>query len=194
MLPLFGRQLFLDVPTTFAPLDKGPVTPDYVLGPGDEVLLRAWNGINFNLREHISRDGNLFLPHLGDLPVAGLKFSELQPFLSAHISEEFHKVDLSVSMGQLRSIQVLVVGRARRPGSFTVSSMSTLVNVLFASGGPLPTGSMRKIELRRNGKLVTTLDLYQLLANGDESKDAPLLSGDVIFIRRLDQPSLWQEA
>ena len=182
MLPLFGRQLFLDVPTTFAPLDKGPVTPDYVLGPGDEILLRAWNGINFNLREHISRDGNLFLPHLGDLPVAGLKFSELQPFLSAHIDEEFHKVDLSVSMGQLRSIQVLVVGRARRPGSFTVSSMSTLVNVLFASGGPLPTGSMRKIELRRNGKLVTTLDLYQLLANGDESKDAPLLSGDVIFI------------
>ena len=91
MLPLFGRQLFLDVPTTFAPLDKGPVTPDYVLGPGDEVLLRAWNGINFNLREHISRDGNLFLPHLGDLPVAGLKFSELQPFLTAHIGEEFHK-------------------------------------------------------------------------------------------------------
>ncbi len=182
MLPLFGRQLFLDVPTTFAPLDKGPVTPDYVLGPGDEVLLRAWGSINFNLREHISRDGNLFLPHFGELRVAGLKFSELQPFLSARIGEEFRKVDLSVSMGQLRSIQVLVVGRARRPGSYTVSSMSTLVNVLFASGGPLPTGSMRKIELRRNGKLVTTLDLYQLLANGDESKDAPLLSGDVIFI------------
>lgn len=182
MLPLFGRQLFLDVPTTFAPLDRGPVTPDYVLGPGDEVLLRAWGSINFNLREHVSRDGNLFLPHFGELRVAGLKFSELQPFLSSRIGEEFRKFDLSVSMGQLRSIQVLVVGRARRPGSYTVSSMSTLVNVLFASGGPLPTGSMRRIELRREGKIVTTLDLYQLLANGDESKDAPLLSGDVIFI------------
>ena len=182
MLPIFGRQLFLDVPTTFAPLDKGPVTPEYVLGPGDEILLHSWGSLTFNLREHIDRDGNLYLPHFGEVRVAGMKFSELQPFLTARIGEEFRKFDLSVSMGQLRSIQVLVVGRARRPGTYTVSSLSTLVNVLFASGGPIPTGSMRRIELRRGGKLVTTLDLYQLLANGDESKDASLLSGDVIFI------------
>jgi polysaccharide export outer membrane protein len=182
LLPIFGSQLFLNVPTTFAPLDKGPVTPDYVLGPGDELLLHAWGSLSFNLREHIDRDGNLYLPHFGEVRIAGLKYSELNQFLTARIGQEFRKFELSVSLGQLRSIQVLVVGRARRPGSYTVSSLSTLVNVLFASGGPASTGSMRSIELRRGGKTITTLDLYQLLAEGNESKDAPLLPGDVIYI------------
>lgn len=182
MLPLFGRRLFLDVPTTFAPTNRGPVPPEYTVGPGDELLMHAWGSVNFNIREHVDRDGNIYLPHFGELRVAGMKFSDIQPLIAGRIGEEFRKFDLSVSMGQLRSIQVLVVGRARRPGSYTVSSLSTLVNVIFASGGPLPSGSMRRIELRRGGKTVTTLDLYQLLAEGDESKDAPLLSGDVIFI------------
>jgi len=182
MLPLFGRQLFLTVPSTFAPLDKGPVTPDYVVGPGDELLLRAWGSVSFNVRERIDRDGNIFLPHFGELRIAGLKSSELNQFLNARIGQEYRKFDLSVTLGDLRSIQVLVVGRARRPGSYTVGSLSTLVNVLFASGGPSAAGSMRRIELRRDGKLVTTLDLYQILTEGDESKDAHLLSGDVIYI------------
>jgi polysaccharide export outer membrane protein len=182
MLPIFGSQLFLDVPSTFAPLDRGPVTPDYVLGPGDELLLRAWGSVTFNVRQTIDRDGNIYLPHFGELRVAGMKSSELNQALTARVGQEYRKFDLSVSLGQLRSIQVLVVGRARRPGSYTVSSLSTLVNVLFASGGPSATGSMRDIQLRRSGKTVTTIDLYQLLADGDESKDAPLLPGDVIYI------------
>lgn len=182
LLPLFGSQLFLDVPSTFAPLDKGPVTPDYVLGPGDELLMRAWGSVTFSLREVIDRDGNIYLPHFGELRVAGLRSSEINQALTTRIGQEYRKFDLSVSLGQLRSIQVLVVGRARRPGSYTISSLSTLVNVLFASGGPSSTGSMRDIQLRRGGKTVTTLDLYQLLAEGDESKDAPLLPGDVIYI------------
>ncbi len=182
MLPLFGSQLFLTVPSTFAPLDKGPVTPDYVTGPGDELLIRAWGSVSFNVRERIDRDGNIFLPHFGELRVAGLKSSELNPFLTARIGQDFRKFDISVTLGDLRSIQVLVVGRARRPGSYTVGSLSTLVNGLFASGGPSSTGSMRDIELRRGGKTVTTVDLYQILTEGDESKDAHLLSGDVIYI------------
>jgi polysaccharide export outer membrane protein len=182
LLPVFGSQLFLDVPTTFAPLDKGPVTQDYVIGPGDELLLRAWGSLTFNLRERVDRDGEIFLPHFGELRVAGLKSSELTPFLTTRIGQEFRKFELSATLGQLRSIQVLVVGRARRPGSYTVSSLSTLVNVLFACGGPASTGSMREIELRRGGKTITTLDLYQLIAEGNESKDAPLLPGDVIYI------------
>ncbi|HEX3470635.1 MAG TPA: SLBB domain-containing protein [Silvibacterium sp.] len=182
MLPLFGSQLFLTVPSTFAPLDKGPVTPDYVVGPGDELLLRAWGSVSFNVRERIDRDGNIFLPHFGELHIAGLKSPELDPFLTARIGQEFRNFDLSVTLGDLRSIQVLVVGRARRPGSYTVGSMSTLVNVLFASGGPSSAGSMRGIELRRGGKVVTTLDLYQILTDGDESRDEHLLPGDVIYI------------
>jgi protein involved in polysaccharide export with SLBB domain len=182
MLPLFGSQLFLSVPSTFAPLDKGPVTSNYVVGPGDELLIRAWGSISLNLQERVDRDGSIALPHFGTVRVAGLKASELNSVLTARIGQEFRKFDLSVSLGQLRSIQVLVVGRARRPGSYTVSSLSTLVNVLFASGGPSSAGSMRGIELRRNGNVVTTLDLYRILTEGDESGDAPLLSGDVIYI------------
>jgi polysaccharide biosynthesis/export protein len=182
MLPLFGSQLFLTVPSTFAPLNKGPVTRDYVVGPGDELLLRAWGGINFNLRERIDRDGNIFLPHFGELRVAGLKSSELNQFLTTRISQEFRKFDLQVTLGDLRSIQVLVVGRARRPGSYTVGSLSTLVDVLFASGGPSSSGSMRDIELRRDGKVITTVDLYKILTEGDNSTDLHLLPGDVIYI------------
>jgi protein involved in polysaccharide export with SLBB domain len=182
VLPNFGSQLFLTVPSTFAPLNKGPVPPDYVVGPGDELLLRAWGSLSFNVRERIDRDGNIYLPHFGELRVAGLKSSELNSVLTERIGQEFRKFELSVSLGDLRSIQVLVVGRARRPGSYTIGSMSTLVDVLFASGGPSSTGSMRKIELRRNGKTITTVDLYQVLAEGDGSKDAHLLSGDVIYI------------
>ena len=182
MLPLFGSQLFLTVPSTFAPLNKGPVTPDYVVGPGDELLLRAWGSLSFNVRERIDRDGNIYLPHFGELRVAGLKASELNAFLTSRVGQEFRKFEISVTLGDLRSIQVLVVGRARRPGSYTVGSMSTLVDVLFASGGPSSTGSMRRIELRRGGKIVTTIDLYQILTEGDESTDTHLLSGDVIYI------------
>jgi protein involved in polysaccharide export with SLBB domain len=182
LLPLYGSQLFLDVPTTFAPLDRGPVTPSYVIGPGDELALHAWGSVTFNLREPVDRDGNIYLPHFGELRVAGLKASELDQALTARIGQEFKKFELSATLGRLRSIQVLVVGRARRPGSYTVSSLSTLVNVLFASGGPSSSGSMRAIQLKRDGKIVTTLDLYQLVAEGDESKDASLLPGDVIYV------------
>ena len=98
------------------------------------------------------------------------------------IARVFKNFELNVTMGQLRSIQVFVVGQIRRPGSYTVSSLSTLVNALFASGGPSKRGSMRRIVLKRQGKEVTTFDLYDLLANGDKSKDAQLLPGDVIYV------------
>jgi protein involved in polysaccharide export with SLBB domain len=182
MLPIFGSSLFLDVPTTFAPLDRGPVTPDYVLGPGDELQVRAWGGVTLNVRAPIDRNGNLFLPGIGVVRLAGLRFADLNGFLSQRIGEQYRKFELSVSLGQLRSIDVLVVGRARRPGAYTVSSLSTLVNVVFECGGPAPGGSMRAIELRRNGKTVTTLDLYRILTEGDQSQDAQLLGGDTIYI------------
>jgi polysaccharide export outer membrane protein len=182
MLPIFGSELFLDVPTTFAPLDRGPVPPEYVLGPGDEVQVRAWGGVTLNVHAPIDRNGNLYLQGIGTVRVAGLKFADLDGFLSRRIGEQYRKFELTVSLGQLRSIDVLVVGRARRPGAYTVSSLSTLVNVVFECGGPAPGGSMRAIELRRSGKTVTTLDLYRILTEGDQSQDAPLLDGDTIYI------------
>ena len=121
--------------------------------------------------------GDIYIPQVGNIEVAGLHFQQLDGYLRHQLGRVFRNFDLSVNMGQLRSIQIYVVGNARQPGSYTVSSLSTLVNALFFSGGPSEQGSMRRIELRRNGKVVTTFDLYDLLIYGDKSHDAPLLPG-----------------
>jgi len=186
-LPIFGQNLFRHVPTTFAPLDRVPVTPDYLIGPGDELLVRAWGAIDINYRAVVDRTGSIYLPKVGAIIVAGLRYDQLNDFLKTAIGRIFKNFELNVTMGQLRSIQVFVVGQVRRPGSYTVSSLSTLVNTLFASGGPSKRGSMRHIQLKRAGKDVTTFDLYDLMVRGDKSKDAQLLPGDVIYVPPVGQ-------
>jgi protein involved in polysaccharide export with SLBB domain len=181
-LPLFGHNLFGPLPSTFAPVDRVPVPADYVIGPGDEILLRAWGQLDMNYRASVDRNGQIHIPKVGSLNVAGLTYRQLPGFLQNAIGRVFRNFELNVSLGELRSIQVFVVGHARRPGSYTVSSLSTLVNALFASGGPSATGSMRRIQLKRHDQVVTEFDLYDLLARGDKSKDARLMPGDVIYI------------
>ncbi|MEK7877897.1 MAG: SLBB domain-containing protein, partial [Pseudomonadota bacterium] len=181
-LPLFGYDLFTGVPTTFAPVDRVPVTPGYVIGPGDEVVIRVWGQVDIDYRAVVDRNGAINIPRVGTFNVAGLRYQDLEAHLKASIGRIFRNFELNVTLGALRSIQVFVVGNARRPGSYTVSSLSTLVNTLFASGGPSVSGSMRHIQLKRSDKVVTEFDLYDLLLKGDKSKDVPLLSGDVIYI------------
>jgi len=181
-LPVYGRQMFDEVPTTFAPLENVPVPADYVLGPGDELLIRAWGKVELNSRVTVDRTGQINLPRVGTLTVADLRFGQLAGFLRAAIGGIFKDFELNVALGQLRSIQVFVLGDARQPGAYTVSSLSTLVDALFASGGPSATGTMRHIELRREGRTVSDLDLYDLMEKGDKSHDVKLLPGDVIFI------------
>jgi len=181
-LPIFGHALFRTVPSTFAPLDRVPVTPDYLIGPGDELLIRVWGQVDVNYRAVVDRNGAIYVPKVGAISVAGTRYDQLHSAIQSAIGRVFKNFELNVTMGQLRSIQVFVVGQIRRPGSYTVSSLSTLVNALFASGGPSKRGSMRNIILKREGKAVTSFDLYDLLANGDKSKDAQLLAGDVIYI------------
>jgi protein involved in polysaccharide export with SLBB domain len=181
-LPMYGYSLFDRVPSTFAPLDRVPVTADYVIGPGDELLIRAWGQIDLDAKVIVDRKGEVYLPKIGILSVAGLKYQQLQNYCKAAVGRVFRNFDLSVSLGQLRSIQVYVVGQARRPGSYTVGSLSTLVNTLFASGGPSGSGSMRHIQLKRQDTLISDFDFYDLLLKGDKSKDAQLLPGDVIYI------------
>jgi polysaccharide biosynthesis/export protein len=182
ILPIFGAALFERVPTTFAPIERVPVTADYVIGPGDEIVLRVWGQVNLNLELVVDRAGAVYIPQAGNVTVSGVQFKQLPAFLRSDLGRVFRNFDLSVSMGQLRSIQVFVIGQARRPGTYTVSSLSTLVNALFASGGPTAQGSMRRIQLKRGDKVVSEIDLYDLLLKGDKSKDARLLPGDVVFI------------
>jgi len=181
-LPIYGARLFGPVPSTFAPLDMAPVPADYVIGPNDELRIRVWGQVNFPANVRVDRSGDIFLPQVGPVHVAGLPFSELDGHLRSAIGRVYHNFDLTVDVGQIRAIQVYVSGEARRPGVYTVSSLSTLVDALFSSGGPSVQGSLRHIQLRRGSKVITDFDLYNLLIDGDKSKDVKLESGDVIFI------------
>jgi len=181
-LAIYGAYLFRNPPSTFAPLNMVPVTPDYVVGPGDELLIQTWGQVTLNSRFIVDRSGSIYIPQVGTLHVAGLKFAQIQDYLKAQMGRVFRNFDLNVNMGQLRSIQVFVVGQAKRPGSYTISSLSTLVTAIFATGGPAPQGSMRHIQLKREGKIIADFDLYDMLQHGDKTKDVQLLPGDVIYI------------
>lgn len=186
-LPMFGFNLFQNVPSTFAPLDRVPVTPDYIVGPGDELLISGWGQVEIDYRATVDRNGAISIPRIGTISVAGVRFQDLEAHIKRSIGRVFTNFDLKVTMGQLRSIQVFIVGHALAPGTYTVSSLSTLVNALFAAGGPSVKGSMRSIQLKRGDKLVTEFDMYDLLLKGDKSKDVRLLPGDVIFIPPMGQ-------
>jgi protein involved in polysaccharide export with SLBB domain len=130
----------------------------------------------------VSRDGILNLPELGPITVAGLPFSEFRQDLNRRVEQMLIGTQVSVTMGQLRTIQVFVLGDANWPGSYVVSSMATISSALYSSGGISEIGSLRRVQLKRNGRVVTTLDLYDLLLRGDTSGDLRLQPGDVIFI------------
>jgi len=182
VLPIYGADLFRQVPSTFAPLDLSPVPPDYRIGPGDELRIHVWGQVNFRADVRVQRSGDIYLPQVGQVHVADLTASALDQHLRDAISRVYKNFDLTADVGQIRAVQVYVAGAAVRPGVYTVSSLSTLVDALFASGGPSVAGSLRGIELRRGGTTITTFDLYDLLIRGDKSKDASVQSGDVIYI------------
>jgi protein involved in polysaccharide export with SLBB domain len=182
VLPIYGANLFRSVPSTFAPLDLVPVPPEYVIGPGDELRIRVWGQVNFRADVRVDRSGEIYVPQIGEVHVAGMPFSALDAHLRSAIGRVYRNFDLTADVGQIRAIQVYLAGEARRPGMYTVSSLSTLVDALFSSGGPSAAGSFRHILLRRAGAEVTDFDLYSLLVRGDKSKDVPLQNGDVIFI------------
>jgi protein involved in polysaccharide export with SLBB domain len=182
ILPIYGANLFSSVPSTFAPLDLTPVPPDYVVGPGDELRIRVWGQVSIQTNVRVDRSGEIFIPQIGPVHVAGMSFSALSEHLRGAVGRVYRNFQLTVDVGQIRAIQVYVSGEARRPGVYTVSSLSTLVDALFASGGPSVQGSMRHVQLRRGSAVVADFDLYDLLLKGDKSKDVKLQSGDVIFI------------
>ena len=182
VLPIYGSNLFQNIPATFAPLETAPVPTNFVIGPDDVLRIRVWGQINFQSNLRVDRTGDIYLPQVGAIHVAGLQFSELDGHLRAAIARVFKNFDLTADVGQIHSIQVYVSGAARRPGVYTVSALSTLVDAIFSSGGPALDGSLRHIELRRNGQVVTDFDLYALLVHGDKKSDAPLQNGDVIYI------------
>jgi len=181
LLPLFGASLF-ENPATYAADSAAPAPSEYVLGPGDEVRIQIWGTVDFAGNQTLDRNGQINLPKIGAINLGGVQVKDLETVLKKQVGTVFNNVSLNASLGKLRGITVYVVGQANQPGTYNLNSLSTLVNALFASGGPNVNGSMRNIELKRGGKTVTTLDLYDFIVKGDKSKDAPLQPGDVIMI------------
>jgi len=179
-VPLYGYNLFDR--SRFPSLTDVPVPANYVVGPGDEIDLKIWGTVDVAMRLPVDRNGQITVPKLGPITVAGTASSELDAHLKKQVSRVFANFELSASIGRLRSMQIFVVGHARNPGAYTVSSLSTLIGALFESGGPSANGSMRAVQLVRSGKIVTTLDLYKFIHAGETSSDARLLPGDVIVV------------
>jgi len=193
----FGYDLFRQPPSTFAPADRipvGPTTvnlcpadripvgPDYVIGPGDELRITIWGNIEGQWTVVVDMDGKITLPKVGTIGVTGLTFGELKTTLNKELSRYYTNFQMNVSMGPLRSMRVYIVGNAAKPGAYTISSLSTLVNSLFEAGGPNKTGSMRDIQVKRNTHTVVRFDMYDFLLKGNKTKDVRLMPEDVIFI------------
>ena len=182
MLPAYGASLFSTQPTSFSPIDHGPAPGDLIVGADDELRIRIWGQVNFSANLRVSREGEIYLPKIGNVHVAGLPFSAISAHLRSAIERVYRNFDMSVDMGEIHSIQIYVTGLARRPGEYTVSALSTLVDAVFMSGGPSAAGSMRHVQLKREGKVVTDFDLYALLVKGDKTGDVQLQPGDVLYI------------
>jgi polysaccharide export outer membrane protein len=178
----FGYDLFQGVPSTFAPVKDIQVPIDYIVGPGDTFNIQLYGGETALYTLTVGRDGRINFPKLGPISVSGMGFDAARAALEHRVAEQMIGTHVSVTMGDLRSIRVFVLGEAEKPGSYTVSGLSTMTNALFVSGGVKTIGSLRNIELRRNGELVSVLDLYDLLLHGNTSGDRQLKPGDVIFI------------
>lgn len=181
-LPRFGYDFFRKAPSTFAPVQDVPVDPNYVLGPGDSLRVLLWGMVQGNWSVAVDRNGNVALPQAGVIGVAGLTFSQAQDAVRKAYERYFANFEINVTMGSLRSITVYVVGQVNRPGAYTVSSFSTLVNALMAAGGPSYAGTLRDIQVKRSNRVIAHFDAYRLLLEGDKSKDIRLMAGDVIFV------------
>jgi len=178
----FGYDLFAGVPTTFSPVTEIPIPVDYVVGPGDTVQVQLYGKENQQYELMIDREGVLQFPGIGPIAITGVRFDELKNDLQQRVKKQMPGVQIHISLGELRSMRIFVLGDVNRPGAYTVSSLSTMTNALFVSGGVRPIGSLRNVQLKRRGKLIQQMDLYDLLLRGDTSADARMQPGDVIFV------------
>lgn len=181
-LATFGHDLFLNAkPTTFSPTENISVPSTYIVNIDDEIILLLWGRINEENHLRVGRDGTINIPRLGPVNVAGLTFSSMKENILSRV-EQIEGVQASVSIGIMRTIGVYIVGEVTAPGFYTISALSSVTNALFSAGGPSKSGSLRNIELLRDGKLITKIDLYDFLINGKDNSSLRLQAGDVIHI------------
>jgi len=178
----YGADLFSGRNSFDAAENNALVPADYIVGPGDELQISLWGSVDADMRVMVDRSGRINIPRVGTIMVSGTRYADLPDLISRRVGQAFRNFQLSVSLGQVRSVRVYVTGYVKRPGAYTVSSLSSVANTLMRSGGPTNAGSMRGIELRRGKELITRYDLYDLLLKGDRSSDRIVQAGDVIHV------------
>lgn len=178
----YGLSLFDSNVSTFAPVDNAPVPSNYVIGPGDSFNVLLYGSENQSLSLTVDREGVLNFPRLGVVSVAGLTFTDAKELIEARVSEQLIGAEVVVSAGRLRAINIFMSGEVNTPGAYSVSALTTVTQALFVAGGVSNIGSLRNIQVRRNGETVAIFDAYKLLLEGDASDDVRLQSGDVLFV------------
>ncbi|KIP77989.1 MULTISPECIES: SLBB domain-containing protein [Vibrio] len=181
-LKRFGLDLFAGSPTTFAPVSDVPVPADYTVGAGDEIVIQLFGKENTTHRLRVNRAGTINFPSLGPVQVAGMSFSDVRDSLNQRVKEQMIGVRSDISLGEMRTMQVFVMGDAYKPGAYTVSALTTISQAIYYSGGFGESGALRNVQLKRNGQVIRKLDMYDLLLKGDARNDVRLLPGDVVFI------------
>jgi protein involved in polysaccharide export with SLBB domain len=180
-LPIFGAELFRNLPGSFVSTGQALAPRDLIIGPDDELRIHAWGQVNFNTLLRVSSEGEIYIPKVGAIHVAGLLFSEVTEHVRDAMQHVYRNFEITVDAGEIHSIQIYVTGFAHQSGEYTVSALNTLVDAIFLCGGPSNSGSMRHVILKRNEKLIIDFDLYRLLISGDKAGDVPLQRGDVLY-------------
>ena len=178
----FGAELMTPTDDPDVAESQPLVPPDYLVKPGDEILLTVWGSVDTDLRLLVDRSGRISIPRVGTVLVAGVRYADLPATISQRMALVFRNYQLSVSLGQLRGLRVYVTGFVAKPGSYNVSSLATVVQALLKAGGPSAAGSFRNIEVKRGNQRVGGFDLYDLLLGGDRSADRILQADDVIHV------------
>lgn len=179
---IFGYDFFKFSPTTFAPVSNSPISSDYILGPGDKLLINYYGNNDTETEAFISREGFIVLPEIGPLNMTGLTFQEAINFIKKQVELKLIGTDVTISLSELRSISVYILGEAYKPGKYTLSGLSSVTNALFVSGGVNEYGSLRNIKIKRENKVIQNFDFYDFLLNGSVSSEISLQDGDIIFI------------
>ena len=181
-LKQFGYDIFNKTASSFAPPATMSVGPDYIIGPGDQFTLTLWGTTEGIYNLQVSKEGDITLPKVGVVSVAGVRFGELERTLKRHLSKYYGNFNLSVAMGGLKTVTIYVVGEVTKPGSYSLSSLTTVYGALFAAGGTTKQGTLRAIQVLRTGKIIKTIDLYEFLLKGDRSQDIKLQNEDTVFV------------